>query len=246
MDIQQLRSWIFELYEPLEDERQYIVFDAERGNLLIDVPPFSERALRSVRGTGRASLLLVTNRIRAAHANRYREAMGIRIACHAADAGAVEGGPDITLADDEEVRADARVVRAGDASDGACVVLLRKAGGILVCGDLDLTSAAARSLLRLEFSSVLSARQPPMWNAGKDVLIQLQQELPSLPKRFGILLNAPWDRNYKGRLEDQLTANPLIPTEDTVGQEAAMGPTTLVVSRVTPEKQARAPRPARE
>src|SRR5947209_4205864 len=63
MDIQQLRSWIFELYDPLENERQYIVFDAARGNLLIDIPPYSERALlrqsryrerggQAARGTG--------------------------------------------------------------------------------------------------------------------------------------------------------------------------------------------------
>ena len=52
MDIHQLRSWIFELYEPLENERQYIVYDEQRGNLLIDAPPFSERALRLVRPGG--------------------------------------------------------------------------------------------------------------------------------------------------------------------------------------------------
>ena len=60
MDIHQLRSWIFELYEPLENERQYIVYDEQRGNLLIDAPPFSERALRLVRGAGPASLLVAT------------------------------------------------------------------------------------------------------------------------------------------------------------------------------------------
>ena len=53
MDLQQLRSWIFELYEPLENERQYIIYDAERGNLLVDVPPYGERALRLIRGAGR-------------------------------------------------------------------------------------------------------------------------------------------------------------------------------------------------
>jgi hypothetical protein len=40
--------------------------------------------------------------------------------------------------------------------------------------------------------------------------------------------------------------NSLVPTERTAEREAAMGPTTLVVSRVTPDKQARAPRPERE
>src|SRR6266851_1717446 len=123
IDIHQLRSWIFELYEPLENERQYIVFDAARGNLLIDLPPFGARPLRLVQGTGRASLLVATN---AAHA---------------------------------------RAIRVKDKGEGATVVLLRKAGGVLVCGDLDLASEAARQLEKLEFSVVLSARRSPMWNA---------------------------------------------------------------------------------
>ena len=42
MDIHQLRSWIFELYEPLENRRMYLVFDWERGNLLVDAPPLNE------------------------------------------------------------------------------------------------------------------------------------------------------------------------------------------------------------
>ncbi len=78
MDIQQLRSWIFELYAPLDDERQYIVFDAARGNLLIDIPPFSERALRLILGAGRASLLIATN---AARARRRRIAIARPSAC---------------------------------------------------------------------------------------------------------------------------------------------------------------------
>src|SRR5258708_38222625 len=99
--MQQLRSWIFELYEPLEDQRQYIVFDAERGNLLIDVPQYSERALRLIRGTGRASLLLVTNAVRATQAAKFRDALGVAVAAHADDANAIEGGPDITLTDEQ-------------------------------------------------------------------------------------------------------------------------------------------------
>ena len=86
MDIHQLRSWIFELFAPLENERQYIVFDAARGNLLIDIPAFGARPLRLIEGTGRASLLVATNASRAKEAQRYREALGVRIAAHADDA----------------------------------------------------------------------------------------------------------------------------------------------------------------
>jgi len=244
VDIHQLRSWIFELYEPLENERQYIVYDGERGNLLIDAPPFSERALRLVRGAGPASLLVATNAARAADAAKYREALGLQVAVHADDADGLPGGPDLVLGDDELVRPDARAVRVHANGEGATVLLLRKAGGVLVCGDLDLASDAARTLLPLSFSVVLSARRSPMWNAGKDNLLALQDELPKPPKQFGILLQAPWDRAYKGRLEDKLVPHdPIVPREVTAPREAAMGPETLVVATAARELVERPRRP---
>jgi dipeptidyl aminopeptidase/acylaminoacyl peptidase len=244
VDIHQLRSWIFELYEPLENERQYIVYDEERGNLLIDAPPFSERALRLVRGAGPASLLVATNAARAADAGKYREALGLQVAVHADDADGIPGGPDLVLGDDELVRPDARAVRVHANGEGATVLLLRKAGGVLVCGDLDLASDAARILLPLNFSVVLSARRSPMWNAGKDNLLALQEELPKPRKQFGILLQAPWDRAYKGRLEDKLVPHdPIVPREVTAPREAAMGPETLVVATAARELVERPRRP---
>jgi dipeptidyl aminopeptidase/acylaminoacyl peptidase len=244
VDIHQLRSWIFELYEPLENERQYIVYDEQRGNLLIDAPPFSERALRLVRGAGPASLLVATNAARAADASKYREALGLQVAVHADDASAIPGGPDLVLGDDELVRPDARAVRVHANGAGATVLLLRKAGGVLVCGDLDLASDAARALLPLTFSAVLSARRSPMWNAGKDNLLTLQDELPKQRKQFGILLQAPWDREYKGRLEDKLVPHdPIVPREVTAPREAAMGPETLVVATAARELVERPRRP---
>ncbi|TME28507.1 MAG: hypothetical protein E6I64_03195, partial [Chloroflexi bacterium] len=184
MDIHQLRSWIFELFESLENERQYIVYDDARGNLLIDAPPFSDRALRLVRGAGPASLLVATNAARAADADRYRQALGVQVAVHGEDADGVPGGPDLVITDDELIRPDARALRIRDDGEGATVVLLRRSGGVLVCGDLDLQSEAARGLLSLEFSAILSARRPPIWNAGKETLMQLQAELPKPQKRF--------------------------------------------------------------
>jgi dipeptidyl aminopeptidase/acylaminoacyl peptidase len=244
VDIHQLRSWIFELYEPLENERQYIVYDEQRGNLLIDAPPFSERALRLVRGAGPASLLVATNAARAADAAKYRERLGLQVAVHADDAEAIPGGPDLVLGDDELVRPDARAVRVHANGEGATVLLLRKAGGVLVCGDLDLASDAARALLPLHFSVVLSARRSPMWNAGKDNLLTLQDELPKPRKQFGILLQAPWDREYKGRLEDKLVPHdPIVPREVTAPREAAMGPETLVVATAARELVERPRRP---
>ncbi|MDP9275160.1 MAG: hypothetical protein M3O99_06165, partial [Chloroflexota bacterium] len=247
MDIHQLRSWIFELYEPLENERQYIVYDEDRGNLLIDAPPFSERALRLVRGAGPASLLVATNAARAVDAGKYREALGLQVAVHADDANAIPGGPDLVLGDDELVRPDARAIRVHANGQGATVLLLRKAGGVLVCGDLDLASDAARALLPLSFAVVLSARRSPMWNAGKDNLLTLQDELPKPRKQFGILLQAPWDREYKGRLEDKLVPHdPIVPREVTAPREAAMGPETLVVATAARElvEKPRRPVPA--
>jgi hypothetical protein len=253
MDIQQLRSWIFELYEPLENDRQYIVFDPDRGNLVIDVPRYSDRAIRLIRGTGDPALILVTNASRAREAARFRDSLGVQVAAHADDAAAVEGGADVVLTDDELVRPDARVIRISDegVSPGrnraATIVLLRKAGGVLVVGDLDLSSPAAKALLSLEFSAVLSAQRPPQWNAGRDDLLALQNELPKPRKRFNILLDVPWDRGYKGRLEDKMYHHdPIVPRDVTVARETAMGPETLVVADATRDKMERAPRPSRD
>ena len=125
-------------------------------------------------------------------------------------------------------------------------MLGRKAGGVLFCGDLDLGSDAARGLTTLQFSAVLSARRPPMWNAGRDTLLFLQRELPQPKKRFGILLQAPWDRAYKGRLEDQMKPNPIIvPQDQTSAREVAMGPDTLVVAQQVRARTEAAPRPTR-
>ncbi len=248
MDIQQLRSWIFELYTPLDDERQYIVFDAARGNLLIDIPPYSERALRLIQGAGRASLLLATNADRAVEAHRYRETLGVQIAVHEDDAAAVVGGADLVLGADDLVRPDARVVRVKANGQGATVVLVRKSGGVLFTGDLDLASDGAKELIPLAFSSVLSSKRAPIWNAGRDTLLQLQRELPKPRKQFGILLPPPWDRAYKGRLEDKMYHHDVIvPKEDTAVREAAMGPATLVVASATREllEGAKRPLPAR-
>jgi hypothetical protein len=247
MDIQQLRSWIFELYDPLENDRQYIVYDADRGNLIVDVPRYSERAVRLLRGTGPAALLLVTNATRAAEAARFREALGVQVAAHQDDASAVEGGADIAIGDEADLRPEARTLRVRDGKQGATILRLRKPGGILVVGDLDLASPAAKALLPLEFSAVLSCQRPPTWNAGKETLLSLQRELPRPRKQFGILLDAPWDRAYKGRLEDKMYPHePIVPKEATVGREAEMGTETLVVADITRRKMEKAPRPVRD
>jgi dipeptidyl aminopeptidase/acylaminoacyl peptidase len=244
VDIHQLRSWIFELYEPLENERQYIVYDFARGNLLIDIPPFSARASRLIEGTGHPSLLVATNAARAKEAEKFREALGVRIAVHKDDALALGGDPDVVFGDDELLRPDARAIRVRTRGEGATVILLRKAGGVLVCGDLDLASDAAHELIKLEFSAVLSAGRSPMWNAGKDTLLQLQRELPKPQKQFSILIPPPWDRAYKGRLENLMAHNEkIVPREATAPREAAMGTSTLVVARQSRDLIERAKRP---
>ncbi|HET7701577.1 MAG TPA: S9 family peptidase, partial [Candidatus Limnocylindria bacterium] len=208
------------------------------------IPAFGPRPVRLIEGTGRASLLVATNAARAREAQRYREALGVRIAAHADDAAVIEGGPDVVLSDDELVRPDARAIRVRTGGQGATVVLLRKAGGVLVCGDLDLASEAAKQLIGLEFSAVLSARRSPMWSAGKDTLLQLQRELPKPRKLFSILVPPPWDRAYRGRLEDKMTNHdPIVPREATAPREAAMGPFTLVVARESRDRIERVKKP---
>ena len=118
-------------------------------------------------------MLLITNGSRGGDAARYRDALGIQIAAHEDDASFIPGGADLVLKSEELVRPDARVIRVGDDGDGATVVLGRKAGGVLFCGDLDLGSDAARGLLKLQFSAVLSARRPPIEVAEKVLVSEM-------------------------------------------------------------------------
>ena len=63
-----------------------------------------------------------------------------------------------------------------------------------------------------------------MWNAGRDTLLQLQRDLPKPQRQFSILVPPPWDRQYRGRLEDKMTNHdPIVPKEETSPREAAMG-----------------------
>ncbi len=168
----------------------------------------------------------------------------MQIAVHEDDAAAVTGGADLVLRPDDLVRPDTRVVRVRGEGQGATVVLVAKSGGVLFSGDLDLASEGARQLIPLAFSSVLSSKRSPIWNAGRDMLLQLQQELPKPRKQFGILLPPPWDREYTGRLEDQMYHHDVIvPKEGTAVREAAMGPETLVVASATRESLEQAKRP---
>src|SRR6266550_9502833 len=75
-----------------------------------------------------------------------------------------------------------------------------------------------------------------MWNAVRDNRLTLQDELPKPRKQFGSLLQAPWDRAYKGRLEDKpVPHDPIVPREVTAPREAAMGPETLGVGTAARE-----------
>src|SRR5206468_4715350 len=80
---------------------------------------------------------------------------------------------------------------------------------------------------------------------GKESLLAMQGELPQPRKSFGIFLQAPWDRTYKGRLDDKMYPHdPIVPREATAPREAAMGPATLVVARSARDLVERPRRPA--
>src|SRR5206468_12815357 len=80
---------------------------------------------------------------------------------------------------------------------------------------------------------------------GKESLLAMQGELPQPRKSFGIFLQAPWDRTYKGRLDDKMYPHdPIVPRDATAPREAAMGPATLVVARSARDLVERPRRPA--
>lgn len=247
MDVQQLRSWIFELFDPLTQDRTYIVFEHE-GALLIDLPPFQRRALVRILGTCDPALVFFTHAGRALDADRWREALpDARFAIHEDDASNVAGGADLRLKDGDALTPLATVVHVGAHTPGASALLLRLQGGVLFAGDavigtpdgrlrlpdesyapVDKVRAGIERLRALEFSSVLSTHGTPVWNAGKDRYLALLNELPKPKRRFGYLTDTPWDLAYRGRLQDQMVHNPIMPEAHTIDEAAAHGPATLV------------------
>lgn len=247
MDVQQLRSWIFEVFDPLTEDRTYIVLDGHDGTL-IDLPPFDRRALLRVLGTCTPKLVFFTHADRARDAERWRaELPGVVFAIHEADAAAVPGGVDRAMKDGERLNREAEVIHIGAHSPGACAVLVHRTGGALFPGDAvigtvdgrlalpeasyapaDKVRAGIEKLRAHEFSSVLSSHGLPVWNAGKDRYLALLEELPRPVKRFGHMVDAPWDLQYRGHLQDQMVQNPITPKDETIEPAAAHGPSTLV------------------
>ncbi len=248
MDVQQLRSWVFELYEPLTEDRTYILFHDQDGTL-IDLPPFDRRALLTIRGVCEPRLVFFTHAGRAGDLAKWRDALGdVKFAIHEADADALAGGVDLTLRDGDVLTRgpESRIVHIGAHTPGASMVLGGVPGGVLFAGDAvvgnargtlslpDRSSADPEKiragidkLRRYEFSAVLSSHGPPLWNAGKERYLELLNELPRAPRRFGHIVDAPWDREYL-RVRSQMSPNPLIPKAETIAEAAAHGPSTLV------------------
>ena len=247
MDIQQLRSWIFELYEPLSDERTYAILTGHDG-VLIDLPAFDRRAALQILGVMTPRLVFFTHAHRASDIAQWREALpDARFSVHEADASGEMG--EIVAAKDRDVlwRApETRVVHIGSRSSGESMVFAKVPGGVLFVGDaLDTTPAGrlalpkeryasdeqARSgferLREYDFSAALAAHGRPIWNAAKERYLELMNELPRPRKQFGHLLDAPWDRAYL-RVRTQMSHNPIVPQAETIEEAAGHGPSTLV------------------
>ncbi len=248
MDIQQLRSWIFELYEPLSEERTFL-FLRGRDGTLVDLPAFDRRAVRSIQGVCDPKLVFFSHAERAREIAKWRAALpGLRFAIHAADADRVAGGVDQALADGDVLtrEPESRIVHVGAPTPGTSLLLAELAGGVLFTGDVltgtpsgglalaapayadpDRMRAGLEKLRAYEFSAALSARGRPVWSAAKERYLELLQELPRARRRFGHIVDAPWDREYL-RVRSQMAPNPLVPNTDTIAAAAAHGPSTLV------------------
>lgn len=264
MDVQQLRSWIFEIFDPLTEDRTYVLFD-RRAATLVDLPRFDRRAVLRVLGTCDPVLVFFTHAGRAAETEKWRAALpGVKFAIHEADAGAVPGGVDLTVRDGDRLTAEAEVVHVAAHTPGSSALLVHRAGGVLFPGDAvigredgrlalpdasyaptEKVRAGIEKLRAYEFSSVLSTHGRPVWNAGKDRYTALLAELPRPEKRFGHMVDAPWDRYYRGYLQDQMVRNPITPSAETIEQAAAHGPSTLVPAwEKEPPREVKWPAPA--
>ncbi len=253
MDIQQLRSWVFELYDPLTEERTYILLHGQDGEdgLLIDLPPFDRRLAIQIRGICDPRLVFFTHADRARDLEPWRDALiDTEFAIHEADADAVAGGVDLRLGDADLLtrEPETRIVHLGARTPGASMVIASVSGGVLFTGDAvtgnangtlslpdpsyadpDRVRAGIEKLRGYEFSAVLSAHGRPVWSAAKERYLELLRELPRPRRRFGHLLDAPWDRAYL-RVRSQMAPNPLVPTNETIAEAAGHGPSTLVTA----------------
>jgi dipeptidyl aminopeptidase/acylaminoacyl peptidase len=246
MDIHQLRSWVFELYEPLTADRTYLLLHEGAGTL-VDLPPFSTRIAHQIRGVCDPQLVFFTHAGRSSEIERWRDTLrGVRYAIHEADAEGVPVGVDLRLQDGDLLpgEPEARIIHIGARTAGASMVLVRVPGGVLLAGDgvlgteegtLSLPDdvdpermrAGLEKLRGFEFSAVLSTRGRPVWSAAKERYLELLNGLPRPRRRFGYLVDAPWDRAYL-RVRSQMAHNPIVPQEETIAAAAAHGPTTLV------------------
>ena len=247
MDIQQLRSWIFELYEPIPEERTYAILTGHDG-VLIDLPPFERRVALQILGVMTPRLVFFTHARRAGDIAQWRDALaGARFAIHEADASSALG--EIVPAKDGDLLwrvPETRVVHLGSRTPGESMVLAKVPGGVLFVGDALVVTAAGKLALpderyapdervragleplrAYEFSAALAAHGRPIWSAAKERYLQLLNELPRPQKRFGHLLDAPWDRAYL-RVRTQMSHNPIVPQAETIEAAAGHGPSTLV------------------
>lgn len=247
MDIQQLRSWIFELYEPVPEGRTYAILTGHDG-VLINLPPFDKRAALQILGVMTPRLVFFTHARRADELGPWRDALpDARFAIHEADATREMG--EVVLAKDGDLlwRApETRVVHIGTRSPGESMVHVQVPGGVLFVGDaLEVTArgrfalpderyateeavrAGLDRLRQQEFSAALAAHGRPIWSAAKERYLELLNELPRPKKQFGHLLDAPWDREYL-RVRRQMSHNPIVPQAETIAEAAGHGPSTLV------------------
>ena len=243
VDIHQLRSWIFELYEPLENERQYIVYDEHRGNLLIDAPPFSERALRLVRGAGPASLLVATNAARAVDAGKYREALGLQVAAHADDAEAFQADLTSFLATTSSC---ARTPARSACAPTATARRSSSCGRPEACWSAVTSTSRATPHVRFCRSTSRSCfpRGGLRCGRGEGQPSRAPGRAPQAAQEVRDPPPGSVGPRVQGRLEDKLVPHdPIVPREVTAPREAAMGPETLVVATSARELVERPRRP---
>src|SRR2546427_793593 len=92
------------------------------------------------------------------------------------------------------------------------------------------------ALVRRRSSSRRTPPAPPTPTSTARPSASRSRPTATTRKVFGIPLQAPWDRAYRGRLDDKLPPNdPIVPRGVTAPREAAMGPATLVVAAAARE-----------
>lgn len=114
----------------------FLLADREGGGVLINSPPFSAPALRSIRAVAPLKFLFFPSRLGARDVDTWREASGARSIAHPLEAGGISGAVDLVLEPDHRFSRTIEFLLMSGRTPGACALRCRNRPGIVFFGPI--------------------------------------------------------------------------------------------------------------